>query len=109
MIPGPPSSSGGEGKGREGRRGRGKGREGGTGKIGKGGEGRDGKGQGREGGREGRNGGLGRGGALRPPRDKLWIRPYFQMRVPATYTYQMCEIKVAPFFDPSLHVRYHSN
>ena len=48
-------------KGEGGRRGRGKGREGGRGRIGKGG--RDGKGQGREGGRKGRNG-AGRGGAL---------------------------------------------
>ena len=75
-----PSSNGGEGRGREGRRGRE--REGGKGRIGKGGEGREGTGEGRrEGGREewevGR-GGEGRGArhGLRPPRYKLWIRPW---------------------------------
>jgi len=51
-----------QGEGREGRRGRGKGREG-------------------RGGKEGRNGGSGGDGrgarhGLRPPRDKLWIRPW---------------------------------
>ena len=60
---GPPSSRGGEGRGREGRRGRGKGREGGRGRIGKGGMGRDTGGK--EGGRGGMGGGgEGRGGAL---------------------------------------------
>ena len=79
-----PSSRGGEGKGREGRRGREKGREGGRGRIGKGGEGREGTGKGRrEGGEEwGRWwGGEGRGArhGLRPPRDKLWIRPWLRV------------------------------
>ena len=52
----------------------GKGREGGRGRIGKGGEGREGTG---EGGRGGMGGGEGMGArhGLRPPRDKLWIRP----------------------------------
>ena len=74
---GPPDPlfKGREGRGREGRRGRGKGREGGRGRIRKG---REGTGEGRREGREewwvvGRGGGGARHG-LRPPRDKLWIR-----------------------------------
>ena len=66
-----PSSRGGEGRGREEREGKRKGR-----REGKDREGRDGKGQRRE---EwgGGWGGDGRGArhGLRPPRDKLWIRP----------------------------------
>jgi len=48
---------------------------GGRGRIGKGREGREGTGEGRRGGMGG--GGEGRGArhGLRPPRDKLWIRP----------------------------------
>ena len=71
-----PSSRGGERRGKEGRRGRGKGREGGgKDREGRGGTGRD------SGGKEARNGGGGEGCSTwappPPPRDKLWIRPWF--------------------------------
>ena len=85
-TPGPPSSRGGDGRGREGRRGRGKGSKGGRG-------GRDGKGHGRKGGREGRNGGVvGRGGeghsTWAPPPSLVTSSgsaPAFQRRTPGLF------------------------
>ena len=73
---------GGEGRERERRRGTGNGREGGRGKVGKGGLGTGRDRGGKDGGEEWGWwwGGEARGArhGLRPPRDKLWIRPCTQ-------------------------------
>jgi len=63
---------GGKGKGGEEREGKGKGR-----REGKDREGRGGRGEGRNGGVVGR-GGKGRSTWAPPPRDKLWIRPWYR-------------------------------